>query len=117
MKLNETVPIETFLDVLLIEEIPVANATDTGIVTASGQQIIRTAKAQRKPMTGKVLSCGDKFPMNGLWVEMPYKPGDVVRTNEFGRDYIVLNPDDEFRPDATKYYLIRYEDVIGRINA
>jgi len=115
MKLDETVPIETFLDVLLIEEIPVQNATDTGIVTADGRQLIRSAKAERKPMTGKVLSCGERFPMSGVWVENPYRPGDVVRTNEFGRDYIVLNPDDEFRPDAVKYYLIRYEDVIGRV--
>lgn len=115
MKLDETVPIETFLDVLLIEEIPVQDATDTGIVGANGEQIIRTPKAARKPMTGKVLSCGERFPMSGVWVDNPYRPGDVVRTNEFGRDYIVLNPDDEFRPDAVKYYLIRYEDIIGKV--
>ena len=115
MKLNETVPIETFLDVLLIEEIPVEDATDTGIVGANGQQVIRSERAARKPQTGKVLSCGERFPMSGVWVDNPYRTGDIVRTNEFGRDYIVLNPDDEFRPDAVKYYLIRYEDVIGKV--
>ena len=109
--------LETFLDVLLIEEIPVENATDTGIVTAQGQQIVRSEKAARKPQTGKVISCDTRFPMSGMWVDMPYKIGDVVRTNEFGRDYIVLNPEDEFRPEAKKYYLIRYADVVGRVVA
>ena len=115
MKLDETVPIETFLDVMLIEEIPVQDATATGIVGVGGQQLIRSQKAALNPQTGKVLSCGERFPMSGVWVDNPYRPGDVVRTNEFGRDYVVLNPDDEFRPDAVKYYLIRYEDVIGRV--
>jgi hypothetical protein len=53
--------------------------------------------------------------MNGVWVDMPYRPGDVVRTNEFGRDYIVFNPEDEARPDAKKFYQIRYEDVYGLV--
>jgi co-chaperonin GroES (HSP10) len=109
--------LETFLDVLLIEEIPVENATDTGIVTATGAQIVRSQKAALKPQTGKVLSCDTRFPWYGMMVDMPYKVGDVVRTNEFGRDYIVLNPEDEFKPDATKYYLIHYADVQGRILA
>ena len=117
MKLNETVPIETFLDMFLIEEIPVEDALNTGIVNADGRQIIRSGKAARKPMTGKVLSCGERFPMSGVWVDNPYSPGDVVRTSEFGREYIVLNDEDEFKPDAVKYYLIRYEDVIGRVDA
>jgi len=107
--------LETFLDVLLIEEIPVENATDTGIVTATGKQIVRSQKAARKPQTGKVISCDTKFPWYGLMVDMPYKPGDVVRTNEFGRDYIVLNDEDEFKPDAVKYYLIHYSDIQGRV--
>ena len=42
MKLNEQVPIETFLDVMLIEEIPVQDATATGIVGVGGQQLIRS---------------------------------------------------------------------------
>lgn len=106
--------LETFLDVLLIEELPVENALDTGIVTGSGQQIVRTQKAARKPMYGKVLSCGTRFPIAGVWVEMPYKPGDIVKTNEFGRNYITFNIADEL-PGATKFYLIRYEDVEGRL--
>ena len=108
--------IETFLDVLLIEEIPVENETSTGLVGAGGQEIVRSQRAAKKPMTGKVISCDTKFPYNGQWVEMPYKIGDVVRTNEFGRNYIVLNPEDEFRPEAKKYYLIRYEDIEGRVH-
>lgn len=108
--------LETFLDVLLIEEIPVEDATSTGIMTASGQQIVRSEKAARKPQTGKVVSCDVRFPWYGMMVDMPYKVGDVVRTNEFGRDYIVLNPEDEFRPDAVKYYLIHYADIQGRVS-
>lgn len=107
--------IETFLDVLLIEEIPVEDSTSTGLVGAGGQAIVRSQKAAKKPTTGKVVSCGSRFPMAGLWVDMPYQIGDVVKTNEFGRNYIVLNPEDEFRPEAKKYYLIRYEDVEGRV--
>ncbi len=109
--------IETFLDVFLVEEIPVEDATSTGLVGAGGQEIVRSARAAKKPQTGKVISADAKFPYNGLWVENPYKKGDVVRTNEFGRNYIVLNPEDEFRPDAKKYYLVRYEDIEGRVNA
>jgi co-chaperonin GroES (HSP10) len=108
--------LETFLDVLLIEEIPVDDDTATGLVGAGGQQIVRSQKARRKPQTGTVISCDTRFPMCGMWVDMPYKVGDVVRTNEFGRDYIVLNPEDEFRPEAKKFYLIRYADVVGRVN-
>src|ERR1017187_4989110 len=100
--------IETFLDVLLIEEIPVVAATSTGLSGIDGKEIVTTQRAQKKPQTGKVLSCGTKFPMAGLWVDMPYKVGDVVKTNEFGRNYIVLNEEDRFRNDVSKYYLIRY---------
>ena len=83
--------LETFLDVLLIEEIPVENDQATGIVGIDGQQVVRSQKAARKPQTGIVRSCDTKFPWYGLMVDMPYKVGDVVRTNEFGRDYILLN--------------------------
>jgi co-chaperonin GroES (HSP10) len=107
--------LETFLDVLLIEEIPVENDTATGIVGANGAEIVRTQRAARKPQTGKVISCDTRFPWYGMMVDMPYKVGDVVRTNEFGRDYIVLNPEDEFKPDATKFYLIHYADIQGRV--
>ena len=108
--------LETFLDLLLIEEIPVENATSTGIVGANGVQIVRSEKASRKPQTGRVISCDTKFPWYGQLVDMPYKVGDVVRTNEFGRDYILLNDDDEFRPEAKKYYLIHYADIQGRVS-
>ena len=108
--------LETFLDVLLIEEIPVENDQATGILGIDGQQVVRSQKAARKPQTGIVRSCDTKFPWYGLMVDMPYKVGDVVRTNEFGRDYILLNPDDEFKPDATKFYLIHYADIQGRVS-
>lgn len=107
--------LETFLDVLLIEEIPVEDAQSTGIVNASGKQIIRSERASKKPQTGKVISADTKFPWYGQMVDMPYKIGDVVRTNEFGRDYILLDPEDEFKPNAVKYYLIHYADVQGRV--
>lgn len=107
--------LKTFLDVLLIEEIPVENATSTGITGADGVEIIRSQNAARKPTTGKIISCDTEFPRAGVMVKMPYKVGDVVKTNEFGRDYILLNPADEFRPDATKYYLIHYADIEGLV--
>jgi co-chaperonin GroES (HSP10) len=106
--------IETFLDVLLIEEIPVENATGTGVVMANGQEIVRTHKASRKPQFGKVLSCDTQFPRGGLMVPMPYKVGDIVKTNEFGRDYQTFRVEDEL-PGATKFYLIRYDDIQGRV--
>jgi len=105
--------ITTFLDVLLIEEIPVEDATGTGIVTAGGREIVRTDKYGRKPMWGKVISCDKQFPRDGLLVDMPYKLGDVVKTNEFGRNYITFAVEDEL-PGATKYYLIRYDDIEGK---
>lgn len=105
--------LETFLDVLLIEEIPVQDATSTGIVDKKGNALVRTEKASRKPMYGKVVACDTRFPYNGIWVDMPYKPGDIVKTNEFGRDYQTFSVEDE-KPGATKYYLIRYEDIQGR---
>jgi co-chaperonin GroES (HSP10) len=107
--------IETFLDMFLIEEIPVENATSTGIVGIDGQEVVRSQRAAKKPTTGKVVSCGKQFPYNGMMIDNPYKVGDIVRTNEFGRDYQVLNQEDEFRPGAVKFYLIRYDDIQGRV--
>lgn len=100
--------LETFLDVLLVEEIPEKDSLKTGV-----DGILRTEKAARKSMYGKVLACDTRFPYSGQWVEMPYKVGDVIKTNEFGRDYQTFSIEDE-KPGATKYYLIRYEDIQGR---
>jgi hypothetical protein len=105
----------TFLDVLLIEEIPERDSQSTGMSGIDGQEIVRTQRAARVPQTGRILSLDTKFPMAGVWVDMPYSIGDVVQTNEFGRDYIYLDPDDEFRKDATRYYLIHYADVQGLV--
>ncbi|MGA9668251.1 MAG: co-chaperone GroES [Terracidiphilus sp.] len=109
--------LQTFLDVLLIEEIPVEDETATGVVGLDGKAIVRTERAARKPQTGKVISASSGFPMAGMWVDMPYKVGDVVRTNEFGRDYLVLNYEDEFKLGAKKFYLIHYADVQGKVIA
>jgi hypothetical protein len=46
-------------------------------------------------------------------VPNPYKVGDVVKTSEFGRDYQTFSVEDE-KPGATKYYLIRFDDIQGR---
>ena len=117
MKLDETVPLETFLDSVLIEEIPFdQNAQGSGLVGANGEQIIaRTERALKFPPTGIVLSCGERFPMSGIWIDNPYRPGDVVRVNETGRDPIVLYPEEEFKPDAKKHYIVRYDDIYGRV--
>lgn len=107
---------EVFLDVLLVEEIPAEDAQATGIVNSEGRQVVLAERYARKAMYGKVMACGDKFPMSGVWVDMPYKVGDVIKTNEFGRNYITFSTED-LLPGAKKYYLIRYADVEGRINA
>lgn len=119
MKLNEQVPLETFMDVYLVEEIPFdSSAEASGLVGMNGQQIVaRTQRSLKFPPTGIILSCGERFPMCGMWIDNPYKPGDVVRANETGRDPIVLYPDEEFKPDAKKHYLIRYDDILGRVDA
>jgi hypothetical protein len=108
---------EVFLDMLLIEEIPHVNATGSGLVGLAGKEIsARTEKAVGKPPTGKVIACGSRFPMSGLWIDMPYKPGDIVSTNEFGRNYeISLNDGRRYRPGVPNFYLIRYADVEGRL--
>src|ERR1700761_7176318 len=101
--------LETFLDVLLIEELPEKDSLKTGV-----DGILRTEKAAIQPRYGKVISCDTRFPYAGVWVDMPYKVGDVVKTKEYGRRYQTFSSDDE-KPGATKYYLIRYADVEGRL--
>lgn len=104
------------LNNLLIEEIPVENATSLDVVGLDGKEIVTTDKSAKKPFLGKVLDCGDKFPIAGQWVEMPYKVGDVVFTSEFGRDYLTLDPFrgwKKIKNSDTQYYTIHYEDIIG----
>jgi co-chaperonin GroES (HSP10) len=100
--------LETFLDYFLVEEIPEKDSLKTGV-----DGILRTEKAARKPQYGKILSCDTQFPRNGLMVPNPYKVGDVVKTSEFGRDYQTFTIEDE-KPGATRYYLIRFDDIQGR---
>lgn len=107
--------IQPVLDMLLIEEIREENATGSGLLGLNGQEIAaKTEKQVGKPPTGKVLACGKGFPYFGLWVDMPYRVGDVVSTNEFGRNYdIAMNRDRKYRPELPKFYLIRVEDIEG----
>jgi co-chaperonin GroES (HSP10) len=99
--------LETFFDSYLVEEIPVKDSLKTGV-----DGILRTEKSARKPLYGKILSAGAQFPRNGLMVPNPYKVGDIVKTSEFGRDYQTFSVEDE-KPGATKYYLIRFDDIQG----
>lgn len=101
--------LETFLDYFLVEEIPEQDSLKTGV-----DGILRTEKSARKPMYGKVLSCDSHFPRNGMMVPNPLKVGDIVKTNEFGRDYQTFSVEDE-KPGATRYYLIRFDDIQGRV--
>lgn len=112
--------LETTLDNFLIKEIPVENARSLGIVTAEGKEIIATESGKIKPFLGKILSCADKFPYMGTVIENPYKVGDIVKTNEFGRDYLTIDP---FRNWALikktdqQYYFIHYADIEARVHA
>jgi co-chaperonin GroES (HSP10) len=105
------------LNNLLIEEIPVENANAlSDVVSPDGEALVTTDKTVQKPFLGKVIDCGDKFPIAGQWVDMPYRPGDVVFANEFGRDYLILDPFRDWKKikkSDTQYYTIHYEDIIG----
>lgn len=110
--------LETFLDVLLVEEILVEDARNTGLVGVGGKALVTTEKAVGLPPTGRVIACGDKFPLAGVWVDMPYKVGDVISSQGFGRDYeINMNLDRKYRPELPKFYTIRFADVEGRVLA
>jgi hypothetical protein len=109
--------LETFLDVLLIEEILEENATGSGLRGLDGKEIAaKTDKQVGRPPTGRVISCDTRFPMMGMWVDMPYKVGDIVITNEYGRNYeIALNRERQYQRGVPKFYLIHYADVEGRV--
>jgi len=100
--------LETFLDYFLVEEIPEKDSLKTGV-----DGILRTEKAARKSQYGKVIAADTHFPRNGMMIPNPIKVGDVVKTSEFGRDYQTFSVEDE-KPGATKYYLIRFDDIQGR---
>lgn len=108
-----------FLNNLLIEEIPVEDAQAlSNVVGPDGKTLVTTEKQARKPFLGKVIDCGDKFPVSGVWVDMPYKPGDIVHVSEFGRNELFLDPFRDWSPikkDDTKYYTTRYEEIIGLV--
>jgi co-chaperonin GroES (HSP10) len=108
--------LEVVLNNLLIQEIPAEDAKSLDVIGLDGKEIVTTDKAATKPFLGKVLACGASFPVSGLWVDMPYRPGDIVFTDEFGRNYLKLDPFrgwKKIKSTDTQYYTIRYEDVIG----
>lgn len=107
--------LETFLDNFLIEEIPVEDAKSYGIVDKKGNELlVRTDKTERKAMYGKVLACAESFPRNGVLIQNPIQVGDIVMTSEFGRDPVTFTLEDE-KPGAVKRYLIRFDDIRGRV--
>lgn len=106
--------IETFFDVLLVEEIPVVNAADTGLVGIGGQAIVTTQRAVGKPPTGTVICAAPNFPLSGVMVDNPYKAGDVISSQEFGRNY-ELSLNRLRRSDLPQYFTIRVADVEGKV--
>lgn len=107
--------LETFLDNYFIEEIPVEDAKSFGLTGLDGQEIVRTDKTARRPQYGKILSAAPQFARHGLMIDNPLKVGDVVKTSEFGRNYITFSVEDE-KPGATKYYTIRFDDIEGKLS-
>lgn len=110
--------LETKLDRFLIKEIPVENARSLGIVTAAGQEIISSEKSKIKPFLGEILSCDAKFPFMGALIENPYRVGDIVKTNEFGRDYLTIDPFRNWsliKVDDQQYYFISYADIDAKV--
>ena len=112
---ERTVPFRPVLDRILVEEIPVE---ESRIVTpGGGLKLERSERFEAKPMSGKVLAVGDGVPMAGVLMPMPYKPGQVVRCSEYGREYINLrtgqNGVNAFHKDEKKTYLIIVSKTYG----
>lgn len=113
----DAVPFRPVLDRILVQEIPVE---ESRIVTpGGGLKLERSERFEAKPMSGKVLAVGDGVPMAGVLMPMPYKPGQVVRCSEYGREYINLrtgqNGVNAFHKDEAKTYLIRVADTHGEL--
>jgi len=107
--------LETFLEVLLVEELPVEDAQATGVAN-----IVTTEKGSQRSFLGRVVACDKQFPRGGMMVDMPYKVGDIVFTNEFGRDKLMRDPFRDWapiKPNDKQYYTIRYEDIYGRVSS
>lgn len=104
------------LDRILVEEIPVE---ESRIVTPGGLKLERSERYSAKAMTGKVLAVGSGVPMGGVLMPMPYKPGQVVRCGEYGRNYINLrtgqNGENAFTKDEKRTFLIRVADTDGEV--
>lgn len=108
-----TVAFRPVLDRILVEEVPVE---ENRIHLPGGMNIERHASYQKKSDLGRVLAVGDGVPMGGILMPMPYKVGQVVKCSEYGRKYILLDPNDELgtaKGEIPKRYLIRVADTDG----
>lgn len=111
---REVVAFRPVLDRILVEEIPVE---DNRIHLPGQMEIHRSERFLKKSDLGRVLAVGDGVPMGGILMPMPYKVGDVVKCSEYGRKYILLDPDDELgtaKGEIPKRYLIRVADTDGQ---
>lgn len=106
-------PFRPVLDRILVEEIPV----EENRIHIPGQaDILRSERFLKKSDLGRVLAVGDGVPMGGILMPMPYKVGQVVKCSEYGRKYILLDPNDELgtaKGEIPKRYLIRVADTDG----
>jgi co-chaperonin GroES (HSP10) len=101
------------LDRILVEEIPVE---ENRIHLPGQKEILRSERFLKKSDLGRVLAVGDGVPMGGILMPMPYKVGQVVKCSEYGRKYILLDPNDELgtaKGEIPKRYLIRVADTDG----
>lgn len=111
---KETVPFRPVLDRILVEEIPVEESRI--YLPGETKQIHRSERYLKKSDLGRVLAVGDGVPMGGILMPMPYKVGQVVKCSEYGRKYILLDPNDELgtaKGEIPKRYLIRVADTDG----
>ena len=99
------------LDKILVEEISVEESR----IHVPGIDLVRSERYAQRPDRGRVLAVGDGVPMGGVLMPMPFEVGQLVKSSEFGREYIFLSPADEFDKHCPKRYLIRVADVQGEI--
>jgi co-chaperonin GroES (HSP10) len=110
----EAVAFRPVLDRILVEEVPVE---ENRIHVPGGPEIHRSERYLKKSDLGRVLAVGDGVPMGGILMPMPYEVGQVVKCSEYGRKYILLDPNDELgtaKGEIPKRYLIRVADTDGQ---
>lgn len=99
------------LDRILLEEI----AVEENRIHVPGMDLQRSERFTKKSDRGRVLSVGSGVPMGGVLMPMPYAVGMVVKSSEYGREYIYLKPADEFDKTIPKRYLQRVADTHGEV--